>query len=254
MLIIVVAAGGLPVACSHWSGGPERAGVSGAAGRALWGVQARYAPDRHLGIYSVGLQRQGQELLVTGEVDRVEAKVATLQALEGAGVKVRDCVRVLPAEELGERVWGIASLSVASAREKPEHMAEMGTQILMGGVVKVWKSVGNGWWYYVQCADGYPAWLEKGTFVRCTREQVEAWNCAPRLIVTAMEATVLEGPQAEAMPVSDVVIADLLKRVGEAGEVAPGGAAGRTAGLFAEESGCGLRRVAASAATDRGEH
>src|SRR2546421_6888206 len=92
---------------------------------------------------------------------------------------------VRPTEALGDRVWGIACLSVASAREQPEHKAEMATQVLMGNTVRVLK--GSRIWYYVETGDGYRAWLEKGTFVRCTHDRVEAWNRSPLLIVTAFE-------------------------------------------------------------------
>src|SRR5437588_3787942 len=118
-----------------------------------------------------------------------------------------------PAEQLGDRVWGIACLSVASAREQPEHKAEMATQVLMGNTVRVLKS--SRIWYYVETGDGYRAWLEKGTFVRCTHEQVEAWNRSPLLIVTAFEERILEQPNAQGQPVSDVVLGDLLKKSGE---------------------------------------
>jgi len=121
-----------------------------------------------------------------------------------------------PGENLGDRVWGIACLSVASAREGPEHKAEMGTQALMGNVVRVLK--GSRIWYYVEMADGYRAWVEKGTIVRCTREQAETWQRAALLIVTALEDCILERPEAGAQPVSDVVLGDLVKQTGEAGD------------------------------------
>jgi cell wall-associated NlpC family hydrolase len=59
--------------------------------------------------------------------------------------------------------------------------------------------------------------VEKGTFVRCTREQVEAWQNDTLLIVTALEDCILERPETGAQPVSDVVLGDLIKQTGEAG-------------------------------------
>ena len=144
-----------------------------------------------------------------------------------------------PAEELGDRVWGIACLSVASAREQPEHKAEMGTQVLMGNVVRVLK--GSRIWYYVEMADGYRAWVERGTIVRCTREQSEVWQHAPLHIVTALEGSILERPEMGAEPVSDVVMGDLVKRAGEAGDwlkvELPDGRAGFLPKKEAEEYG-----------------
>jgi cell wall-associated NlpC family hydrolase len=121
-----------------------------------------------------------------------------------------------PIEDLGDRTWGIACLSVASAREQPEHKAEMGTQVLMGNVVRVLQ--GSRIWYNVETADGYRAWVEKGTIYRCTRQEVDAWQTSRLLIVTSLEASVLERPEPGAQPVSDAVLGDLIKRTGSEGE------------------------------------
>ena len=59
---------------------------------------------------------------------------------------------------------------------------------------------------------------EEGTFVRCTREQVEAWNRGPLLVVTACEECIRERPEADAQPVSDVVLCDLVRKTGEEGD------------------------------------
>jgi gamma-D-glutamyl-L-lysine dipeptidyl-peptidase len=192
---------------------------SSPAGRAIQSVKDKYAPDSHLGIFSVGLQHRGHELVLTGDVDRAEARIEVVQAVERAGARVTDRINVLPSERLGNQVWGIGCISVASARELPEHKAEMGTQVLMGEVVRVWKRSTNAVfpWFMVQATDGYVAWMEGGTFMPCTREQVEAWNRGPLLMVTALEDQVLEQPQAGAQPVSDVVMCNRVKRLGVEG-------------------------------------
>ena len=136
-------------------------------------VKQKYAPVKRLGIYEVGVQHQGLELVLTGEVSCAEARIDTVRAVEATGAKVTDRIKVLPDERLGDQVWGISCLSVASGRELPEHKAEMGTQILMGNVVRVWKPSTNAVfrWYLTQAADGYLSWLQKGTFVRCTQRR-----------------------------------------------------------------------------------
>jgi gamma-D-glutamyl-L-lysine dipeptidyl-peptidase len=196
------------------------ADASTPAGRAIQSVREQYAPDAHLAIFRVGLQHRGRELVLTGDVERAEAKVDVVRAVEATGVRVTDRINVLPSQQLSNRVWGLACLSVASARELPDHKAEMGTQVLMGEVVRVWKQSTNVNfpWFLIQAPDGYLAWVEGGTIVRCTGEQVDAWNKGPLLIVTALEERILEQPQAEAQPVSDVVLCDRLRKAGEEGD------------------------------------
>jgi cell wall-associated NlpC family hydrolase len=96
----------------------------------------------------------------------------------------------------------------------------MGTQVLMGEVVRVWKRSSSSAysWYLIQSPDGYLSWMQRGTFARCTREQAEAWKSGPLLVVTATEDCVREQPQADAQAVSDVVVRNLVRKAGEAGE------------------------------------
>ena len=217
-LTLALVAGCAPLGAGRSEGGGSASKYE-AATNALREVKAKYAPDSHLAIFRVGVQPQGSGLVLTGDVERGEAKLEAVQAVERTGAKVTDRIQLLPAENLGDRLWGIATLSVASGREQPEHKAEMGTQILMGDVVRVWKRSTNAFftWYLSQSADGYISWLEKGTLVRCTRAEADAWQHSPLLIVTAFEDTILEQPRAEAQPVSDVVPGDLLRKTGEHG-------------------------------------
>lgn len=173
-------------------------------------------PDIHLAVFNVGVLTQRTTLTLTGDVDRAELRLAAVQAVARIGVHAEDRITVLPAKDLGDRVWGIASLSVASGRLVPDHKSEMVTQFLMGNAVHVLKRGRN--WYCVKSLDGYVAWVERGALLVCTQEELASWDHVPRLIVTALEDAVLERPEPGAQPVSDVVIADLLQRMGEQGE------------------------------------
>ncbi len=217
-----MAVAGMLCACSHFESSGARAEPDRrlAVPRAIQEVKQHYAPDDRLGIFKVGVEYRGRELALTGEVDRAEARLEVVQAVERTGARVSDRMKVLPEAWLGEEVWGIGCVSVTSGRLGPEHKTELGTQVLMGEVLRVWKRSTNAMfaWYLTQSADGYLSWLQKGTFVRCTRAQAEAWNSSPLLIVTALEDCILEQPQPDAAPVSDVVLCDLVRRTGEAGD------------------------------------
>lgn len=176
-------------------------------------VEKQFAPDPHMGIFRVSIETNTDTLILSGEVDKPEAKTAAIEAIHRIGAKAVDRITVLPEERLGEKTWGIATLSVASGREEPDHKAELGTQILMGRVVRVWK--GTRHWFYVQSPDGYLSWIEGGSFVPCTKKEADAWSDAPLLIVTAFDERVLDKPRGDSESVSDVVMGDLLKRTGE---------------------------------------
>jgi cell wall-associated NlpC family hydrolase len=186
---------------------------SGKLSEALHRLELKYAPDKHMGIFTVGVETRGESLVLTGEVDRVEARTEALRAASSAGIKVADEISVLPAASLGDKTFAIACLSVASGRELPDHKTEMGTQILMGHTARVLKA--SRFWLLVQSSDGYLSWVENGAMVQCSQATADAWTNAPRVIVTAFDDCVRESPQADAQPVSDVVMGDLLKTSGE---------------------------------------
>lgn len=183
---------------------------------AVRGVTNQLAPDGHMAVCRIEVHRQWHGYVLGGYVGSVAAKRAVDEAAGRTGLPVDDQIEVLPESKLGDRVWGIATLSVVNVREKPANAGEMGTQMLTGEVFKVWKKQTN--WYLVQTPDGYVGWVEGGGFANGTREDVDRWNAAPRLIVTAYEERIVAEPNPGAATVSDVVMACQVKRVGESGD------------------------------------
>ncbi|MGA2177752.1 MAG: C40 family peptidase [Verrucomicrobiota bacterium] len=184
-----------------------------AAQAALQSVKAKFAPDSHLAIFNLKAAEEGRSIIVEGDVESSAAKEEAIAAVARTGRNVVDRVTVLPAANLGDRIWGIAALSVINVREKPGNTSEMGTQMLMGDVFKVWKKQTN--WFLVQSGDRYLGWAEGGGFVTCAREEVNHWNSSPLLIVTAFEERILEQPDPAALPVADVVMGGRVRRAGE---------------------------------------
>lgn len=181
--------------------------------RELNRLRERFAPDSHLAVYRVTNSVRGSELVLSGDVDSAEAKAETLRVARLTGARVVDRIQVLPAAELGETNWGITTISVANGREGKEHKAELGTQTVMGEVVRVLKRDRR--WLLVQTHDKYPSWMEASSLRPATRADVDAWERAPLLIVTQFEEVIRESPAPHAQPVSDVVLGCRVKKLGE---------------------------------------
>src|SRR5262245_51286219 len=79
-------------------------------------VKARFAPDSHLNWFTVGVSPASGKLVLTGEVDRVEVKVAVLDAFARARLKADDQIEALSDARLGDETCGITCLSVANGR------------------------------------------------------------------------------------------------------------------------------------------
>lgn len=183
---------------------------------ALKSVQAQFAPDSHLAVFEVKAVTDGKTVTLKGEVSDPAAKPAASDAIKAKGFDVIDEIAVLPEAKLGEKVWGIANLSLVNMREKPGNSSEMGTQAFMGNILRVWKTQTN--WFLVQTADRYLGWTEGGSFTACTQEEADAWQAGPLLIVTALESRILDEPSEKAAPVSDVVQCDLVKPLSVEGD------------------------------------
>ena len=112
------------------------------------------------------------------------------------------------------RAYGVLNLSVANMRAEPDFSSEMITQGLLGMPVRV---LGEQTWQYVQTPDRYKGWVHPVAVHRMTRGELEAWNRAEKVVVTAHCGFVLAEPHADALPVSDVVAGDRLKWEGRKG-------------------------------------
>lgn len=113
-----------------------------------------------------------------------------------------------------EAVYGIVNVSVANLRSKPDFTSEMTTQGLLGMPVRVLQQEG---WYRVQLPDEYQGWVHRVGVCCVSRSQLEAWNKAEKIVVTAHYGSVYTKPSSKAQPVSDVVAGDRLKWEGSKG-------------------------------------
>jgi cell wall-associated NlpC family hydrolase len=93
----------------------------------------------------------------------------------------------------------------------------MVTQTLMGWTVRVLKRQGS--WNLVHTEpDGYLGWIEDLQLTRVTAGGRDTWNAASRLVVTAPLTIARQSPSADAQPVTDLVIGNVVKAIGIAAE------------------------------------
>lgn len=183
----------------------------------LASLRARYAPDRRVAVFDVSCVQQGGQVIVRGDVDQASARRDVVAAMQAARLgDVVDSMRVLPDPALADTPFGIVKVSVGNVRSNPAHSAELATQVMMGMVVKVLKSQGS--WYYIQGPDQYLGWLE-GAAMHFTRQAgAEAWQSAPKVIMTEYFGVVRAQPNNTSLPVSDAVPGVLFKSNGGRGK------------------------------------
>lgn len=184
------------------------------ANRVLQSVGRKFAPDKRTAIFSVQTIESSDKLVLRGKTNLPEAQKMMLDSLAFLKINVQDSVAVLPDKKLGEKVWGIAKLSVVNMRVTPAHAGEMATQILMGTPVHVLDQKGD--WLQVQTPDQYIAWVDEGAIIRKSEAELTIWKKSNRYIYNKIYGRAFDSPSKNAAAVCDLVLCDLFEVTGEA--------------------------------------
>jgi cell wall-associated NlpC family hydrolase len=171
-------------------------------------ARTKFAPDLRTAVFDVKGTASGKTLTFTGDIQDAGMKEQLLRFLRGkGGYTIIDSIAALPAQPVGEKIFGVIDVSVANLRTGPEHPAEMASQAILGTPVKILKKKGG--WYLVQTPDEYLGWTDD-RLVRMTVDRYDAWAHLPKLIVTAEVTWVRTARNRTSQPVSDVVAGSLL--------------------------------------------
>lgn len=170
-------------------------------------IKIKFAPDSRTAIFNISAELNKKEVKLTGETNIPDAKkelLANLQKFE-----ITDSVLTLPAAELGSKIYGIANLSVANIRTKPDHAAELATQVLLGTNLIILKSFHG--WYLVQCEDDYIGWVDDDGIFPVDETEKDEWQTSQKIIVTSPFTLCYLQNDLSSSPVSDLVAGDILK-------------------------------------------
>jgi len=173
-------------------------------------IQKHFTPDRRVAVFDISLSFEEGALVLRGETDNRGARDSVVRAaMSLTGIPVADSIVILPHSSLGDSTFGIVVLSVGNVRSRPGHSEELATQVTMGLVVKLLKR-GRGY-YYVQSHDQYLGWLEPDAFQRTDKQGVDEWARSSKVVVTEYFDVIRSGPSRTTLPVSDVVIGNILR-------------------------------------------
>ncbi len=175
-------------------------------------LQAKYAPDKRTAIFAISVGERKNDIVLKGEVQYSEAKSELVKRFKSQYKNIIDSIEVLPSEDLGSKKFGIITVSVANMRNDPKESAELGSQVLMGTIVKIWKKK-NGY-AYIQSPDTYLGWVDTDQLYRVTEKEAEQWRKVKKVFVKEFSEIIHEQPNANSFPVSDVVGGSVLKHIG----------------------------------------
>ncbi len=177
-------------------------------------TQQTYAPDKRVALFKVEASDMPKKggVLLKGETNLPEAKTHLLSQLSSRNVAVTDSIQLLPAQELGGKIYGVVSLSVANLRSEPRDASELASQMTLGTPIKILNKKGN--WYLVQTPDGYIAWTDAGVQFM-DKAAFDAWQNADKLIYLSVYGFSFAHPDRNAQTVSDLTAGNVLQLTGE---------------------------------------
>jgi SH3-like domain-containing protein len=171
-------------------------------------VKLQFAPDSREAIFNPAFSvDKDKKLVVSGETSLSKAKLALFSALEALEVHLVDSLVLLPEKKLGDKNWGVVTLSVVNLRAYPKHSAELVSQSIMGTPVKLLKE--DDGWYQIQTPDRYIAWVDGAAVALKTEGEMEQWRNSKRIIFIPDFEVVKDPGQNEV--VTDLVAGSILE-------------------------------------------
>ena len=120
---------------------------------------------------------------------------------------------MLPDAAVGNLQFAVARNSVINIRSEPKHSAELGTQGLLGMSLKVLDK--NGDFYRIQTPDRYISWVDKGGIQLMTKEEIDTWNQAKKVLFIKNFGAVLADKNSETAIISDITLGGVLEYISE---------------------------------------
>ena len=170
-------------------------------------VNLKYAPDRRVEVFQVEVDMNGESPVIKGETTSRAAYEELIIKVKKINPSVKDSVRLLPDEVIGDKTVGVIYNSVGTIRFSPRYGSELVTQALFGTPVKIIDKRGG--WLRVQTPDKYIGWIN-GSVEQMTQEELDSYLSKTMIIVISNSIVAYEEADTDSTPVSDLVIGNIL--------------------------------------------
>ncbi len=202
MLILIV------FACTS----PTRRTITG-LNDLLVSTHQELAPDDRIELWDVSVHSDSGHFQLVGNLTSVEAYNALDKALDQQFPEVEN--RIILHAEGGEGTLANALVnnSVIHLRREPSSTRELVTQSLLGTPVRILKTDGGK--SLIQVPDRYIGWVNTKEVHMVNQEELAAYREAEKLVFTAQYGMSFSEPDEESMPVTDLVIGNIVSRVTE---------------------------------------
>lgn len=171
------------------------------------------APDERTAWWNISVSDEAGVVVLSGEVSSQEAYDAVDAEVSARFPGVKNEIRLLPGDQSELLVNGLVNNSVIHLRREPSSKKELVTQALLGTPVRILKTEGGK--SLVQVPDGYLGWVNEPEVHSMSPGDLAAYREAEKVIYTAQYGLSFSEPDEGSMPVTDLVIGNMLVRVSE---------------------------------------
>ena len=175
-------------------------------------IENKYAPDKRVEVFSIEALDNEEGWMLKGETSNHLAYKELLAEAQKIIPLLKDSIRLLPDDVIGDKNWGVIYNSVADLRSKPAYSSEMVSQALMGMPVRILDKSGS--WRRVQTPEGYIGWMS-GSLHKLNQAELKEYLDKPKIIITAQYAKSYSQPDNQSQSVTDIVIGNMLSVDGE---------------------------------------
>jgi hypothetical protein len=179
-------------------------------------IQEKYVPDNRIEWWEINaLEKEGQ-IVLEGDLTSKEALKVLTDQVQEQFPEVEMEVLLLPESDSGTLVNGLVNNSVIHLRREPSSTKELITQARLGAPVRILKD--NGGKSLIQIADGYIGWVNTAEVIPLDKEGLSAYREAEKVVFTAQYGISYSEPDPESLPVTDLVIGNILVKISELSE------------------------------------
>jgi cell wall-associated NlpC family hydrolase len=181
----------------------------------LGSLQEEYAPDTRVSLWRVRVLAD-EDIRLLGEIESPEAFSAIAEGLRNEFPGVKNELEVLDIPEGGPLVNALVNNSVIHLRRDPSSRTELVTQGLLGMPLRIFKEEEGK--SLVQLPDGYIGWANSEGVTRLDAEALSAYRAARKIIYGEQYGFAYSEADQRSLPVSDLVIGNILAIRSETGD------------------------------------
>ncbi len=176
-------------------------------------VHQQYAPDDRIELWDVSVHSDSGQFQLIGNLTSQEAFDALEEALNQLFPEVENRIILHPEDGDGPLVNALVNNSVIHLRREPSSTKELVTQALLGTPVRILKTEGGK--SLIQVPDRYIGWVNTAEVYAVDEDELATYREAEKLVYKAQYGLAYSEPDVESMPVTDLVIGNIVCKVTE---------------------------------------